>query len=101
MFDFSFKKFALPEARGAIFLVAVIVIGVNWLTNMISLWTYGFTPFGTGVGLVSNFFGGLAMSLLYILLVRVFLEGMSALITLSTKASDSAPVTDGEVPEEV
>ncbi len=87
VFDFSFKKFALPEARGTIFLVAVIAIGVNWLSNLISLLTYGF---GAGMGVVGSIFGGLAMSVLYILLVRVFLEGMSALVSLSTKSPEKA-----------
>ncbi|RMB61264.1 DUF4282 domain-containing protein [Tessaracoccus antarcticus] len=88
IFDFSFKKFALPEAGGTIFLIAVIAIAVKWVFDLAYLLTYA----ADAVNVLQVLIGGLATSLLYVLLVRVFLEGMTALVTRSKQ--DAEPKED-------
>ncbi|MEO7589207.1 MAG: DUF4282 domain-containing protein, partial [Arachnia sp.] len=90
VFDFSFKKFALPEAAGTIFLIAVIAIAVKWVFDLAYLLTLTFDV----VDLMQVIIGGLAMSLLYILVVRVFLEGMTALVTRSKQDKEPSEPKD-------
>ncbi|MDO5734992.1 MAG: hypothetical protein Q4P15_00795 [Propionibacteriaceae bacterium] len=85
IFDFSFRRFALPEAGGTIFLVAVILILLRWLVDLV--WTLSWGADFADITRV--LLGDLAVALLYILLVRAFLEGMSALVMRSRK--DRAP----------
>ncbi len=101
VFDFSFKKFALPEAAGTIFLISVIAIGVWWLVDLINVLTIVGGPYGVGAGSVLQILiGGLARSVLYILIVRVLIEGMSALVTRSrAKEAEVQDVPEVEATE--
>ena len=78
VFDFSFKKFALPEAAGTIFLIAVIAIAVNWVFNLVAVLTSNYVDASSVLKVI---LGGLATALLMVLLVRVVIEGMSALVS--------------------
>ena len=106
VFDFSFKKFALPEAAGTIFLIAIIAIGVWWMIDVITVLTLAGGPYGVGPGtILQSLIGGLARSLLYVLTARILLEGMSALITTSRSDESAEPTstpdetgTDAEQP---
>ncbi len=81
VFDFSFRKFALPEAAGTIFLIAIIAIGVWWLVDVVTVLTLAGGPYGAGPGtILQSLIGGVAQSLVYVLAARVLLEGMSALV---------------------
>lgn len=92
VFDFSFKKFALPEAAGTIFLIAIIAIGVWWLVDVITVLTLAGGPYGVGPGtILQSLIGGVARSLLYVLAARVLLEGVSALITGSRGKQAAEP----------
>lgn len=81
VFDFSFRRLALPEASGAIFLIVVIATGVWWLVDLIYAASFGDGVFNSAaiVGM-QLILGGLARSVLIILAARVLLEGMSALV---------------------
>lgn len=85
VFDFSFKKFALPEAGGTIFLIVVIGFLAKWLFDLIWTLSYNF-DFSD---LMNALLGNLALAIVGILLARAFLEGMSALVTLAAKDKDS------------
>lgn len=91
VFDFSFKKFALPDAGGTIFLLAVIAILVKWLMDVVQVLTLQYADFAQpgAAGIASAIIGGLAVSLLYILAARVFLEAMSALVTRAQQDRNS------------
>lgn len=91
VFDFSFKKFALPEAGGTIFLIAVIAIGVGWLFDLVGSLQMG-SSLGAGY-MMQSIVGGLARAVLYILLARVLIEGASAVVKLANK-SDAEPTDE-------
>lgn len=82
VFDFSFRKPALPEASGAIFLVVIIAVAIWWLIDLVYAVGAGGGEFGVGAGfIVQLLLSGLARSVLIILAARVLLEGMSALVS--------------------
>lgn len=81
VFDFSFRRLALPEASGAIFLIVVIATGVWWLVDLIYAASFGAGVFDSAAVIGTQLIiGGLARSVLIILAARVFIEGMSALV---------------------
>ncbi|GAB3815008.1 hypothetical protein GCM10028820_11700 [Tessaracoccus terricola] len=86
VFDFSFKKLALPSAGGTIFLVAVICFALWWVFDLVQVLTMGMT---LGSMVLSTVVGGLARMVIGILLTRVLIEGMSALVKLSEKSDEA------------
>lgn len=89
VFDFSFKKFALPKAGGTIFLVAVVCFAVWWVFDLVSVLTMGAEYGGVSTSTVLQVVvGGLARTFLGILLVRVLIEGASAVVKLADRADD-------------
>ncbi len=79
LFDLSFKRFVLPSGGGIIFMVAAIGFLVKWLFDLIFMFSYA----ADAADVLQVLIGGLALTLVYILLTRAFLEGMSALVSMS------------------
>lgn len=74
-FDFSFKKLSLPGSANLIFILGVVGLGVEWLTNVVSMLTMGdglYAP--PAMALVQTIFGGLGAALFKLLILRVLLE---------------------------
>ena len=67
VFDFSFKKLALPSAAGTIFLVASICFAVVWMFDLTA-------ALYNGYGILEALGGGLARLVLGILGFRIVLE---------------------------
>lgn len=84
LFDLSFKRFVLPGGGGTIFMIVAIGLLVRWLFDLV--WTLSYGPDVTD--LMQVLLGQLAMTFVYILLARAFLEGMSALVSMASKKSD-------------
>ncbi len=85
LFDLSFKRFVLPSGGGVLFMVIAIGLLIKWLFDLI--WTLSYGP--DIADLMQVLLGELAVTFVYILLTRAFLEGMSALVSMSTKNKDS------------
>ncbi|MCC2594073.1 hypothetical protein LKO27_11715 [Tessaracoccus sp. OS52] len=87
VFDFSFKKFALPSAAGTIFLISVICFGIWWVFDLIQVLTVGTEFYEPSGALIADvIFGGLARMFIGVLLTRVLIEGASAVVKLANKA---------------
>ena len=85
LFDLSFKRFVLPSGGGILFMIITIGLLVRWLFNLI--WILSFDS--DVADLMQVLLGELALTAVYILLARAFLEGMSALVKMSTGAQDT------------
>ena len=86
VFDFSFRRLALPEAGGAIFLIVVIATTLGWLVTTIYSITVTGGQYGSDAGYVTQLIlGSLVKTVLIILAARVFLEGMTALVVSSQR----------------
>ncbi len=81
LFDLSFKRFVLPSGGGTMFMIVAIGFLVRWLFDLI--WTLSYGP--DVIDLMQVLLGELAVTFVYILLARAFLEGMSALVSMSMK----------------
>jgi len=85
LFDLSFKRFVLPSGGGILFMIVAIGLLVRWLFNLIWLLSFDFDV----ADLMQVLLGELALTAVYILLARAFLEGMSALVKMSTGTTDT------------
>lgn len=84
IFDFSFRKFALPNAGGALFLVITIAAGLWWLTEVIHATSFGGGPYGVGATFILQaVIGGLARTVIIIVAARAFLEAMACVVRSS------------------
>lgn len=81
-FDFSFRRPALPEAAGTIFLVGAIGLGVWWLFRMVSALTY---LIEYPLDFFVSFLGDAGLALFGIMLLRALLE---VGVAVTSKRSD-------------
>lgn len=87
LFDFGFKNFITLKFATAIYIVAIVLIGIGYLVGVI----VGFGV-GAGAGVAALIFGWIP-ALVYVLLVRVGLE--FAVATIRTAQNTSELVAQG------
>ena len=93
LFSFDFTKFSLPQSGKLVWIIGIIVIGVVWLFDFITLLTSGTTVDIGGVSasagepeaidIVRGLVSGLAVAALKVVLLRVAIEGVSALVKIA------------------
>ncbi len=77
VFDFSFKRFALEDGTGVIFIVITVLLTLQTLFNLPALF-----EFRTGAYLFLDVVSNLLQLVFYLLLIRVFLELGTAVVKL-------------------
>lgn len=83
LFDFSFSRLMLPAAGGKLFMLVVIIIAAGWLFGLLNAVVANPADAGT---LIFYLLSTGAQALLWIVLARVFIEGMTALARLADKS---------------
>lgn len=92
VFDFSFRKLALPSAAGTIFLVASICFAVVWMFELAA-------ALYNGYGLLDALGGGLARLVIGLLAFRILLEiatFLSRIAANTVPKDDDAETPGGE-----
>lgn len=78
LFDFSFRRLALPGSAGLIFTIGVAAVAAEWLFRVIGLLMSEFAP---GMAVVEALVVGLAAAVFKILVLRILIEIGVALIS--------------------
>lgn len=93
LFDLTFKKFVAPTIAKIVYVLAMIVIAISYLTFVISAFNAN-TVFGVLVLLV---IGPLA-ALLYLAFIRVGLEALLAMILTAQNTAELVQLQGGQPP---
>ncbi len=89
VFDFSFKRFALEDGTGVIFIVITVLLALRTLFGIASMFEYQ-----SGAYLFLNAFSSLLQLVLYLLLIRVGLELATAAVKLWVHTEKSSSSED-------
>lgn len=90
VFDFSFKKLALPTAAGTIYLVTAICLAVWWVFDVVAALASGPLDFSYSSSWI---IGGLTRSVVILLAARVLLE---LVVFLARIADNTTPRSTDE-----
>lgn len=92
-FDFSFKRPALPDAAGAIFVLGTIGIGVWWLFQVIESLSY---LFDYPMGFFTSVLGGAGLAIFGIMMLRTLLEVGVAMTRTPEPGPDDGEAQGGD-----
>lgn len=86
LFDFQFKKLAVPASAGLLYMIVVVALGVRHLIQIINLLA---SEYLTALDILSGIVQQLITFTVWVVLIRVFFEGVKALV--ASKDSDANP----------